>query len=133
MKSLPWPLKKKDSGTEAVARRIRAAFVPAAFLMLSFSVAVPAFAAQPDIDWGQAGSAQPFKDLPGVKAQDPMVFEKGYNCQTVTVAPRLNRRETIEDVMPRIIYRCEKDGIVYQGTTPPASGWYPGVNPRIID
>ena len=32
-----------------------------------------------------------------------------------------------------VIYRCTKDGMVFEGRNPPSKGWYPGVNPRNID
>lgn len=124
---------RTSRNTGASAGVMRHAAVAAAGLAAFLAVVAPVEAAQPTVEWGRAGTAQPFKDLPGVRAQDQMSFDEGYTCKTVTVAPRLNQRRTLEDTMPRIMYRCEKDGIVYQGSSPPTSGWYPGVNPRIID
>ncbi|MCJ8236926.1 hypothetical protein [Peteryoungia algae] len=107
-----------------------------ALLMVVLSaLAAPAVAAE-GIAWGNAAQDS-FQDLPGVKPQDPAnQFGEGYACETRTIAPRpgFGRRE-LRDMLPYTVYRCEKNGIVYQGTEPPRSGrdWYPGVNPRIID
>lgn len=115
-------------------------FVPRATTMvlgatLLASVSAPASAAE-GIAWGQAGQ-ESFKDLPGVKPQDPAnQFGENMTCETRTVVPdrRFGRRE-LRDSLPYTVYRCEKNGIVYQGTEPPRTGrmWYPGVNPRVID
>jgi len=88
------------------------------------------------IAWGKAGQ-ESFKDLPGVKPQDPVnQFGENVTCETRTVVPNRNfgRRE-LRDSLPYTVYRCEKNGIVYEGTQPPRSGrmWYPGVDPRVID
>lgn len=107
-----------------------------ALLMVVLSaLAAPVVAAE-GIAWGNAAQDS-FQDLPGVKPQDPAnQFGEGYACETRTIAPRpgFGRRE-LRDMLPYTVYRCEKNGIVYQGTEPPRSGrdWYPGVNPRIID
>jgi hypothetical protein len=103
--------------------------------VLLVALAVPAAAAE-GIAWGNAGQ-ESFKDLPGVKPQDPAnQFGEGYTCETRTVVPdhRFGRHH-LRDSLPYTVYRCEKDGIVYQGTEPPRTGrmWYPGVNPRVID
>ncbi len=108
--------------------------LPLLLLLLS-GLSVPAAAAE-GIAWGNAGQ-ESFKDLPGVKPQDPAnQFGEGYACETRTVTPRpgFGRRD-LRDSLPYTVYHCEKDGVVYQGTEPPRTGrmWYPGVNPRIID
>lgn len=99
------------------------------------TIAAPAAAAE-GIAWGKAGQ-ETFKDLPGVKPQDPAnQFGEGFTCETRTVVPdhHFGRRD-LRDSLPYTVYRCEKDGVVYQGTEPPRTGrmWYPGVNPRVID
>ncbi|WP_206109988.1 hypothetical protein [Peteryoungia ipomoeae] len=124
----------KVSSTLAwVARFGRAHLVAVPIALLA--AVVPAAAQDPAIAWGKAGEVQ-FHDLPGVKPQDPaQQFGEEMNCETRTVIPnRINRRD-LRDTLPYTVYRCEKNGVVYQGTQPPASGrmWYPGVNPRIID
>lgn len=88
------------------------------------------------IAWGQAGQ-ESFEDLPGVKPQDPAnQFGENISCETRTVFPdrRFGRNE-LRDSLPFTVYRCKKNGIVYEGTEPPRTGrmWYPGVNPRVID
>lgn len=97
--------------------------------------ALPAFAAE-GITWGNAGR-ESYQNLPGVKPQDPAnQFGEGYSCETRTVSSRSSfGGRDLRDILPYTIYRCEKNGIVYQGTQPPRSGrmWYPGVNPCIID
>jgi hypothetical protein len=115
-------------------------FIPRATAMvvgvtLLTGVAAPASAAE-GIAWGQAGQ-ESFKDLPGVKPQDPAnQFGENMTCETRTVVPdrRFGRHE-LRDSLPYTVYRCEKNGIVYQGTEPPRTDrmWYPGVNPRVID
>ncbi|KPF47458.1 hypothetical protein [Rhizobium sp. AAP43] len=103
-----------------------------AVLLLAAS---PSLAAGPGIAWGEAG-AEEFKDLPGVKPQDPsQQFGEGFSCETRSVTPRHTNRRELRDSLPYTVYRCEKNGVVYEGTQPPRSGrmWYPGVNPRVID
>jgi hypothetical protein len=100
------------------------------------ALAVPASAAE-GITWGKAGQ-ESFKDLPGVKPQDPVnQFGENVSCETRTVVPNRHHfgRRDLRDSLPYTVYRCEKNGIVYEGTEPPRSGrmWYPGVNPRVID
>lgn len=126
------PLKPMVDRPVSSVRRLSGWFA-VAFAILAF--AAPAAAEDPAIAWGKAGQAD-FKDLPGVKPQDPIQqFGDEVNCETRTVVPnRINRRE-LRDSLPYTVYRCEKNGIVYEGTQPPSSGrmWYPGVNPRVID
>ncbi|MGL4196919.1 MAG: hypothetical protein ACRCSX_04020 [Allorhizobium sp.] len=114
-----------------ITRRMAQAFLA----ILMAAVAVPASAAE-GITWSKAGQ-ESFKDLPGVKPQEPAnQFGENITCETRTVVPdrRFGRNE-LRDSLPYTVYRCEKNGIVYQGTEPPLSGrlWYPGVNPRVID
>nr|WP_246780364.1 hypothetical protein [Rhizobium sp. AQ_MP] len=103
--------------------------------MLLAALVSPVQAAE-GIAWGRAGQ-ESFKDLPGVKPQDPAnQFGDNLSCETRTVFPdrRFGRYE-LRDSLPYTVYRCEKNGIVYEGTQPPRTGrmWYPGVNPRVID
>ncbi|MDQ0420225.1 hypothetical protein J2045_001244 [Peteryoungia aggregata LMG 23059] len=116
-------------------RKISRKAGPAVLAILLAALVSPVSAAE-GIAWGSAGQ-ESFKDLPGVKPQDPAnQFGEGYTCETRTVVPnhRFGRRD-LRDSLPYTVYRCEKNGIVYQGTEPPRSGrmWYPGVNPRVID
>lgn len=116
-------------------RKISRKAGPAVLAILLAALVSPVSAAE-GIAWGSAGQ-ESFKDLPGVKPQNPAnQFGEGYTCETRTVVPdhRFGRRD-LRDSLPYTVYRCEKDGIVYQGTEPPRSGrmWYPGVNPRVID
>ncbi|EHS52381.1 hypothetical protein PDO_0009 [Rhizobium sp. PDO1-076] len=102
-------------------------------VLLTLSPAA-SFAAGSGVEWQKAGK-DTFTDLPGVKPQDPQLFGDGYRCETFTAAPRRIDARELRNSLPRTIYRCEKNGIVYQGTQPPTSGrgWYPGVNPRNLD
>ena len=116
-------------------RKISRKAGPAVLAILLAALVSPVSAAE-GIAWGSAGQ-ESFKDLPGVKPQNPAnQFGEGYTCETRTVVPdhRFGRRD-LRDSLPYTVYRCEKDGIVYQGTEPPRTGrmWYPGVNPRVID
>lgn len=103
-------------------------------LALPFAAVPSVFAAEPGLAWSKAGS-ETFHDLPGVKPQSPDPLDDGYACETGLAAPRNFNGRTLRDTLPYTVYRCEKDGIVYQGTEPPSRGrmWYPGVNPRNID
>ncbi len=107
--------------------------LPLAFLLAG--LVSPVQAAE-GIAWGQAGQ-ESFKDLPGVKPQDPAnQFGENISCETRTVFPdRHFGRNELRDSLPYTVYRCEKNGIIYEGTQPPRTGrmWYPGVNPRVID
>ena len=101
-----------------------------------FAAIAPASASE-GIAWGKAGQ-ESFKDLPGVKPQDPVnQFGENVSCEMRTVVPNRHHfgRRDLRDSLPYTVYRCEKNGIVYEGTEPPRSGrmWYPGVNPRVID
>ncbi|MDH4412271.1 MAG: hypothetical protein QE484_03125 [Rhizobium sp.] len=123
---------RREIHMPAMIRR-RMALAPLAVLLAA--LAVPASAAE-GIAWGKAGQ-ETFKDLPGVKPQDPAnQFGEDVSCETRTVLPsqHVGHRE-LRDSLPYTVYRCEKNGIVYEGTEPPRSGrmWYPGVNPRVID
>ncbi len=107
----------------------------ATVLVLALLVAPPlAMAAEQGGAWEKVAS-ETFHDLPGVKPQSPDPLDDGYACETGTVTPRTINRRNFGDSLPYTVYRCEKDGIVYQGTQPPSTGrmWYPGVNPRNID
>ena len=106
-------------------------------LLAVFETGTLSASAAEGIAWGKAGQ-ESFKDLPGVKPQDPVnQFGDNISCVTRTVVPNHNHfgRRDLRDSLPYTVYRCEKNGIVYEGTEPPRSGrmWYPGVNPRVID
>jgi hypothetical protein len=105
-----------------------------ALTSVALAVTSPAHAAEKGVAWGKAGSEN-FHDLPGVKPLSPDPLDDGYTCETGLAAPRNFNGSTLRDTLPYTVYRCEKDGIVYQGTQPPSRGrmWYPGVNPRNID
>ncbi|TPP12000.1 hypothetical protein FJQ55_01020 [Rhizobium glycinendophyticum] len=119
----------------SLSRIARSSAVAALASSLALAAALPVQAAERGIAWGKAGS-ESFQDLPGVKPlpADPLA-EDGYTCETGLAAPRHFNGSTLRDTLPYTVYRCEKDGIVYQGTEPPSRGrmWYPGVNPRNID
>lgn len=77
-----------------------------------------------------------FHDLPGVKPQGDMQFGSPYSCETVVrMAKSRGDVGYRGDGMPVRVYRCTRDGAVYESLQPPnpSSGWYPGVNPRVID
>lgn len=83
-----------------------------------------------------AAAPQAFHDLPGVKPQSGDLFGKGYRCETEL--RQVRQRHGVHffgDGVPVRVYRCTRDGVVYESTEPPnpSGGWYPGVNPRIID
>lgn len=76
-----------------------------------------------------------FKDLPGVVP--PSVNPQSeYRC-TIVTRPTRRKFETDllgDEGLPVLVYRCERDGMVFESTRPPSAGeWYPGVNPRTID
>lgn len=77
-----------------------------------------------------------FHDLPGVKPQGELQFGSPYSCETVVRMVRSrNEFGFHDDGMPVRVYRCTRAGVVYESRQPPnpSGGWYPGVNPRIID
>lgn len=83
-----------------------------------------------------AAPPQAFQDLPGVRPQGEMTFGSPYRCETVI--RMMKSRDAIGfrgEGMPVRVYRCTKDGAVYESLNPPnpSGGWYPGVNPRVID
>lgn len=81
---------------------------------------------------GLAVQPQYFHDLPGVQ-RNPDNSGKSYACETV-----IRQQDRIGDIdflgssgMPVLAYRCERDGYVYEGTSPPnTGGWFPGINPH---
>ena len=117
-----------------VVRLARALAIVMPSLALALTTALPTLAAEQGISWSKAGS-DAFHDLPGVRPQSPDPLDDGYACDTATVAPGGHNARDLRDRLPYTVYRCEKDGVVYQGTQPPTRGrmWYPGVNPRNID
>lgn len=128
----------KSTSAVPLLRRIAAArmarFASVLGLILLLFQPAASFAAGSGVEWQKAGQDS-FTDLPGVKPQDPQLFGDGYRCETFTAAPRRIDARELRNSLPRTIYRCEKNGIIYQGTQPPTSGrgWYPGVNPRNLD
>lgn len=77
-----------------------------------------------------------FQDLPGVKPQGELQFGSPYSCETVVRMVRSRNEFGFHDSsMPVRVYRCTRAGVVYESRQPPnpSGGWYPGVNPRIID
>ncbi|KQW32389.1 hypothetical protein ASE36_07670 [Rhizobium sp. Root274] len=120
--------------TFRLVRLASLAVVASVALALPLAAALPVVAAEKGVAWSKAGS-ETFHDLPGVKPQSPDPLDDGYTCETGLAAPRNFNGRSLRDTLPYTVYRCEKDGIVYQGTEPPSHGrmWYPGVNPRNID
>ncbi|GEO87202.1 MULTISPECIES: hypothetical protein [Alphaproteobacteria] len=84
-----------------------------------------------------AGAAQVYRDLPGVKPQSGDLFgPAAYQCETIV--RYVKQRQGVHffgDGVPVRVYRCTRNGVVYESLDPPnpSGGWYPGVNPRIID
>lgn len=78
-----------------------------------------------------------YSDLPGVRPMPPGGFssDSGYDCHTTTRFVDRGRDSPLRsgDGVPVVIYRCSKDGMIFEGRNPPSKGWYPGVNPRNID
>lgn len=78
-----------------------------------------------------------YSDLPGVRPMPPGGFssDSGYDCHTTTRFVNRGRESPLRsgDGVPVVVYRCTKDGMIFEGRTPPSKGWYPGVNPRNID
>ncbi|MCO5732771.1 hypothetical protein [Rhizobium sp. SSA_523] len=76
--------------------------------------------------------AAPFKDLPGVVAQEGFVdngSDDTGRCTTTTEYRRWHRGEPFPD-LPVQVFRCEKNGVVYLGTEMPNRPWVPGLNPH---
>ncbi|NML75235.1 hypothetical protein HHL25_13975 [Rhizobium sp. S-51] len=82
-------------------------------------------------------TAETFHDLPGVKpGASPSDMQSSYRCDSEIRTQR--SRDGVRfhgDGMPVRVYRCTRNGAVYEGLSPPtpSRGWYPGVNPRAID
>lgn len=77
-------------------------------------------------------SRDEFKDLPGVTST-PQPDRNAYQCSTVLrQTDRIGEIDFFGDSgMPRVGYRCERNGLVYEGTRPPLTGqWAPGINPH---
>ncbi|PKA44027.1 hypothetical protein [Rhizobium sullae] len=98
----------------------------AALSVASSLIAEPAFAT----DWNRAGKADvqplyPYPDLPGVKSQPDKKDEEKYACRTETRGIRRNGDWIFRSGgMPTIVYVCDRDGYVSQGTQVPARGHY---------
>jgi len=100
-----------------------------AVLLLSLAAgaaAAPAFASY----WQSSGkqAAQPlypYKDLPGVKSQPDRKEEESYACHTETVYVRRDGDWIFRSGgMPTIVYVCDRDGQISQGTQVPLRGHY---------
>lgn len=93
-------------------------------LAIAFAGPAPVVLAAPPVQ------GEIFHDLPGVKPLGPE--EPKYRCHTVT--KRTGKRNGIrffDDSMPYLAYRCESNGVVYEGGRPPVSPhWFPGINPH---
>ncbi len=78
-----------------------------------------------------------YSDLPGVRPMAPGEFssDSNYECHTVTRFVDRGRDSPFRSSsgVPVVVYRCTRDGMVFEGRNPPSRGWYPGVNPRNID
>lgn len=103
-------------------------------LFVSCLVAVPAARALAQSP--TTATPEAFHDLPGVKPQSGDLFGPGYRCETVV--RYVKQRHGVRffgDGVPVNVYRCTRNGAVYESLEPPnpSGGWYPGVNPRIID
>lgn len=75
-----------------------------------------------------------FQNLPGVTSA-PLNEKPLYECHTVIrKADKIGSIDYFGDSgMPVLAYRCERDGLVYEGTRPPMSWkWAPGVNPQTL-
>jgi hypothetical protein len=89
-------------------------------------------AAEPSLatDWKSAGKADaqplyPYPDLPGVKSRPDKKDEEQYACHTETRGIRRNGDWIFRSGgMPTIVYVCDRDGYVSQGTRVPARGHY---------
>ena len=126
---------KTQAPTQPRSQPMRRALPALSILCLAaVPVAIPvARAAGPS---QPSAAPQAFHDLPGVKPQSGDLFGKGYRCETEL--RQVRQRHGVRffgDGVPVRVYRCTRDGVVYESTEPPnpSGGWYPGVNPRIID
>ena len=85
----------------------------------------------------EKSSGNSYADLPGVRPMPPGGFssDSGYDCHTTTRFVDRGRDSPFgsSSGVPVEIYRCTRDGVVFEGRNPPSRGWYPGVNPRNID
>jgi hypothetical protein len=81
-------------------------------------------------DWSSAGKTStqrlyPFTDLPGVKAQPDKKDEEQYACHTETGHIRREGDWIFRSGgMPTIVYVCDRDGQISQGTQVPLRGHY---------
>ncbi|MGO4351616.1 hypothetical protein AB4Z25_06745 [Rhizobium sp. RAF36] len=81
-------------------------------------------------DWSAAGTSgvqrlYPYTDLPGVKAQADKKDEEQYACHTETGHIRRQGDWIFRSGgMPTIVYVCDRDGLVTQGTQVPLRGHY---------
>lgn len=131
---------KTEAPTQPRSQPMRRALPALSILCLAvLSVAIPAavpVARAAGSSHPPAAAPQAFHDLPGVKPQSGDLFGKGYRCETEL--RQVRQRHGVRffgDGVPVRVYRCTRDGVVYESTEPPnpSGGWYSGVNPRIID
>ncbi|MET3853100.1 hypothetical protein [Rhizobium sp. OAE497] len=105
--------------------RILPSIVIAAF---AFAAILPLQASA--TDWARAGKADvqplyPYTDLPGVKAQPDKKDEEQYACHTETGHVRRDGDWIFRSGgMPTIVYVCDRDGQISQGTQVPLRGHY---------
>lgn len=74
-----------------------------------------------------------YEDLPGVMTPEELEASRadGFKCTTVL---RRYRRDNTDGgfrySLPERVYQCEKNGVVFESSSPPARGaWLPGINP----
>lgn len=121
-----------NTGANRIGRALTAICAVSAVLL----AAATSDAAEPKPSKKLAVPPETFQDLPGVKPQGELQFGSSYSCDTVIREVRSrNEFGFHDDGMPVRVYRCTKDGVVFESRQPPnpSGGWYPGVNPRIID
>lgn len=99
-------------------------------LVLASLATVPFGAVASATDWARAGKSDvqalyPYTDLPGVKAQPDKKDEEQYACHTETQTIRRHGDWIFRSGgMPTIVYVCDRDGVISEGTQVPLRGHY---------
>ncbi len=94
--------------------------------LLLLAPALPAEAT--DFSAGAIGKANPYRDLPGVKAPKTGAVspDDGFECDT-EIGDRRYRRDIFDRYAGSgIVYSCTRNGMTVESARPPRRGWIPG-------
>jgi hypothetical protein len=96
------------------------AVISTAVAVMLLGAGVPSVShAEKPVNWAAAGrTADPYKDLPGVKDPKQLPVDEKFKCRTATVYP-YGLHDFFYRGLPQLGYVCEQNGIVSTSTRAP--------------